>query len=97
MGFTSAGDLAFHGGKLYLSSGSNDLVLVDLANLGMSKSIGPFGFSNVFGLDTGDDGVLYGVTGTKFIKVNVTPGHGTVVSDYSGHGLGRAFGLADSN
>ena len=89
--------MAFHGGKLYLSSGSNDLVLVNLAHLGMSRSIGPFGFTNVFGLDTGGNGVLYGVTKTRFIKVNVNTGHGTVVSDYAGHGLGPAFGLAAIN
>lgn len=91
-GFSSGGDLAFFGGDLYLADSSSRLVRMDIDTPADSALIGPFGFSSVFGLATGNDGVLYGVGGTEIFKVNAATGAGTLVSDYSGQGLGQAYG-----
>ena len=92
-GFTSAGDLAFNGGNLYLSSLSNQLIRVDIANPSASAVVGPIGFANVFGLATADNNVLYGVTGNTVISVNPATGQGTSVVTYGG-GLLDAYGSA---
>ena len=90
IGVQSAGDLAFHQGELYLSSRDHELVLID--RVGQSASVvGPIGFESVFGLATGDDGVLYGVSERRIIAVDTATGAGTVVSEYR-DGLKTAFG-----
>ena len=91
-GFSSGGDLAFNGGDLYLAT-TNSLVRVGLSPVS-GTFVGSFGFSNVFGLATGDDGVLYGVSGTAVFSINTATGLGTFESNYGGHGLGAAFGSA---
>lgn len=92
MGFASAGDLAFHDGSFYLASTTNQLVSIDLGAAGAGTAIGAFGYSSVFGLASGDDGVLYGLSGTTVFSVNTLTGAGTFSSDYSGNGLGTSFG-----
>lgn len=93
-GFASAGDLAFNGGALYLSSTSDELIRIALSPTVSGAAVGPFGFSNVFGLATGSDGVLYGVSGTEIFSVNTATGAGTFVRDYAGLGMGGAFGTS---
>jgi len=92
MGFASSGDLAFNSGDFFLASTTNELVSIDLSGGATGTAIGPFGFSNVFGLATADDGVLYGVSGTQVFTVNTSTGAGSLLSNYSGQGLGTAFG-----
>lgn len=92
MGFYSAGDLAFNHGDLFLSSKNNQLVEIDLTNGSSGTAVGPFGFSDVYGMATGDDGILYGVSGTSIFSINMSTGAGTLVSNYGGHGLGTAYG-----
>ena len=92
-GFSSAGDLAFHDGTLYLASNSNDLVKVNLAPVS-GTDVGPFGVSNVFGLANGDNNVLYAVAGTSVYSVNTTTGAATFDVNYGGQGLGDANGAA---
>jgi hypothetical protein len=96
IGYSSAGDLAFNGGGLYLSSTTHELIRINLAGAVSGEAVGPFGvaFTDVFGLATGDDGVLYGVAGTKVFSTNTSTGAGTLVLDYTGNGLGPAFGTA---
>ena len=94
VGFQSAGDLAFNDGELYLSSITNELIRVDLANGASGTPVGFFGFSEVFGLATANDGVLYGVSGTEIFSVNTSTGIGTFVSNYTGNGIGNSFGSA---
>lgn len=91
-GFSSGGDLAFFGGELYLADSSSRLVRIDIDTPADSDLIGSFGFGSVFGLATGNDGVLYGVGNTQIFSVNVATGAGTLVSNYAGQGLGQAFG-----
>jgi len=93
-GFSSAGDLAFNGGNLFLSSSGGDLIRIDLGSLAASADVGPLGFSNVFGLATANNGVLYGVAGTQIFSVNTSTGHGTAVVNYLGGPLGAANGTA---
>lgn len=92
MGFASAGDLAFNSGNFFLSSTTNHLIEINLAGGAVGTDVGPFGFSNVFGLATGDDGVLYGVSGSTIFSVNTSTGAGSFVSNYGGQGLGISFG-----
>jgi len=94
IGFASAGDLAFNSGQLFMTSTDNQLIQIDLTNGAAGTAIGPLGFENVFGLATGDDGVLYGVSGTQLLSVNISTAAGTLVCDYSGQGLGPAYGAA---
>jgi hypothetical protein len=94
MGFASGGDLAFNSGNLYLASAASTLVLIDLLNLSNTTQIGAFGVPSVFGLATGDDGVLYGVAGTQIFSVNTATGAATNPVNYGGQGLGTAFGQA---
>jgi MYXO-CTERM domain-containing protein len=96
-GFFSAGDLAFKDGSFYMSATNNDLIRVILSGNTVTggTDVGPFGFSNVFGLATADNDVLYGVAGTQIFSVDVATGHGTFVSDYGGKSiLGAANGSA---
>ena len=89
--FGSAGDLAFHHGKLYLASISNQWVEVTLSPVG-GAAIGPFGVANVYGLALGDDDKLYAVAGTCFYSVDPITGAATFVVDLGGQGLGDAYG-----
>ena len=88
----SGGDLAFNGGNLFLATTSNQLFRIDLTNLAASAAVGPFGVGNVFGLATGDDGVLYAVAGTQTFTVNTATGAATNPINYGGQGLGSANG-----
>lgn len=94
MGFTSAGDLAFNSGSFWLSAdtSSNDTLVEINQTTYSGTAIGNFGFDNVFGLATGDDGQLYGLSGTNVLSIDILTGAGTVVENYSGAGLGPSFG-----
>ena len=74
VGSTSGGDLAFNGGNLFLATGTSQLLRIDLSNLANSALVGSFGVSDVFGLATGDNGVLYAVAGTQVFTVDTTTG-----------------------
>lgn len=93
IGASSAGDLAFHQGTLYLSASSNQLVEID-QNDYTGTLIGPMGFNNVFGMATGPDDVLYGVAGTRIFRIDPLTGNGTLLLDYAGKGLGSANGTS---
>jgi hypothetical protein len=90
IGFSSAGDLAFNGGEFILASSSNQLIRIELGTSPTGTAIGFFGFTDVFGLATGDDGILYGVAGTQVFSVNTMTGAGTLASSFSGQGLTTA-------
>jgi len=94
IGFASAGDLAFNSGQLFMTSTDNQLIQIDLTNSAAGTAVGPLGFVNVFGLATGDNGALYGVSGTQLLSVNISTAVGTLVCDYTGQGLGPAYGAA---
>jgi len=94
MSVYSAGDLAFNGGSLYLSTTANRLVRINLDKLYESEAMGPLGYSNVFGLATADNGLLYGVSGYNVFSVNTATGADTFVTAYSGDGLSGANGTA---
>jgi len=46
------------------------------------------------GMASGDDGILYGLSGTSIFSVNTGTGVGTLVSDYNGQGIGDAYGTS---
>lgn len=92
MGFASGGDLAFNGGNLYLASTNNQLVQINLGSIGSTSAVGSFGVNGVFGLATGDNGVLYAVANTTIYTVDTTSGAASNGLNYAGQGLGQAFG-----
>lgn len=92
LGASSGGDLAFAEGGFYMATGAGQLVSIDLGPPATGTVVGSSGFSNVFGLATADDGVLYGVAGTSVFSVDTATGAGTLVSDYGGQGLGASYG-----
>ena len=92
MGFRSGGDLAFNDGQLYLASNNAELIRIDLSDLANTELVGAFGVDNVFGLATGDDGILYGVGGTQIFAVNTETGAAMNPVEYGGQGLSQAFG-----
>ena len=91
-GFAASGDLAFNGGELFLSSASNQLISIDLDNGAAGTALGPFGVANMYGLSSGTDGTLYGISGTQVFSIDVLSGAATLESDYGGQGLGIAYG-----
>ena len=92
VGEFSAGDLAFYGGELYLSTSAHRLLHIELGPPATGADVGAFGFSNVYGLATSDAGVLYGIAGTEIFTVDPTTGAGTLSTDYAGQGLDVAYG-----
>ncbi len=96
MGFSSAGDLAFNGGTLFLSSTTNQLVKVNIGTPALSAAVGPLGVSNVFGLATGADGVLYATAGQNVYIVNTLTGAAAFAETWAGEIplLGAAGGTA---
>jgi hypothetical protein len=95
-GYYSAGDLAFNGGSLYMSTSSNQLIRIGLdgsGNVSGLTLIGNLGVSGMFGLATGSDGVLYGVAGNTIYKVSTSTGAATAVVSYGG-GLSAANGTS---
>jgi hypothetical protein len=96
VGTSSAGDLAFANGHLYLTGSNNDLIQIDLTGTNVSafKDLGPIGFTNVFGLASPDNVNLFGVAGTQDLSINPVTGAGTLLNDFGGQGLGSANGAA---
>lgn len=92
VGYASAGDLAFVGADLYMSSLSHELIRIDLDGGAAGTSVGPFGFTFVFGLATPGNGALYGISGTQVFSVDVASGAGTLIRNYAGQGLAGAYG-----
>jgi hypothetical protein len=92
--YSSSGDLAFVGGDLFLSSsGGDNLVKINTGD-GSGSLIGNIGFSSVFGLASPNGTDLFGLAGTNVLLIDSTIGSGTPILDYSGQGLGPAFGSA---
>jgi hypothetical protein len=93
--YASSGDLAFVGGKLYLSSsGTKDsLVQLNTAN-GFATRIGGIGYASVYGLASDNNIDLYGMAGTRVLEIDVATGAGETLLNYQGHGLGAAYGSA---
>jgi hypothetical protein len=93
--YSSAGDLAFSGSALYLTSNltSTDHLIRLSTGTGAGQDVGSIGFSNVYGLAS-IDSILYGITGTQVLTINAATGQGTSLLDYGGRGLGTANGAA---
>jgi bacillolysin len=103
LGYGSMGDLAFHGGSLYVAvqNGSfTDLVRVSLTGSTFTATnLGHIIADNtLFGLAKGTDGNLYAVAGARVIRINVAnpPASIAVVSNYAANGssLGNGNGAA---
>jgi hypothetical protein len=90
----SAGDLAFSGGTLFLSS-TNAQAGDSLVNVSSNSVVGSFTplENAVFGL-ANDGTTTYAVDGTEVFTVNTATAALTPLLDYAGHGLGAANGTA---
>lgn len=95
--YSSSGDLAFIGGELFLSStggvGGDKLVKLDTGT-GAGTDIGNIGASAVYGLATDNNINLYGLSGYNVLDISTTTGAGSLLVNYSGKGLGTAWGSA---
>jgi hypothetical protein len=99
--YNSAGDLAFFGDTLYLTTQNGGNSILDTVNIatGALTVVGNTGFTNVFGL-VASGGVLYGFTdndgSSKVLSIKTSSGAGqgggTVVASYGGTG-GNGFGF----
>jgi hypothetical protein len=96
--YLSSGDLAFVNGALYLSSGGadGDMLLRLNTGTGAATLVGPIGIGDVFGMATHNSTSLYAVSHTSVYNLNVVSAHASLLLDYGGHGLGRAYGTAFS-
>lgn len=94
-GYTSAGDLAWANGELYLAaSGAGSSVLVALdPHAGGVRLVGEMGVPNIYGLVADRSGALYAGAGSAYFQVDKTTGAATRLGDYSGP-LGAAYGWA---
>jgi len=94
MGVGSAGDLAFNSGRFFMAANLeplDELFEIDLGSLS-AASVGSLGFDNVFGLATGSDGVLYALSDTNVLTVDIGTGAATVHQPFGGQGMGQSFG-----
>lgn len=101
LGFPSMGDLAFHGGNLYaaVKNGSfSDLVRVNLSGGSFSATnLGHVTSDNeLFALAEGADHNLYGLAGTRVLRIDTSnpAGSTVVVFNYGLNGLNTANGAA---
>ena len=93
--YNSSGDLAFVNNNLYLSSSSSTDKLVNInAGTGVGTLVGDIGYSAVYGLATDNNVDLYGLSGFDVLGINTSTGAGSALVNYSGQGLGVAFGSA---
>jgi hypothetical protein len=74
------------------ATAASQLARIDLANIANSAVIGSFGVGGVFGLATGDNGVLYAVADMTIYTVDSATGAATNPVTFGGQGLGTAFG-----
>jgi hypothetical protein len=93
IGFTSAGDLAFLNGVLYLTTTSNQLATVNTTT-GAGTAVGPLGVTDMFGLAAPGDGNLYGVASTNVYNINPVTGAAALAASYGGQNLIAAYGAA---
>jgi hypothetical protein len=93
-GFLSAGDLAFVGGELYLSSTgrTTDSLFKLNTSTGLGTRIGGLGVSAVYGLASSDGANLYAVSGTTIYQVNALTGATSSPLSFAGQGLAQTFG-----
>jgi streptogramin lyase len=94
MGHASEGDMAFHNGWLYMTSAAGQLIRVNTASPEESVVVGPIGVAGVYGLATGPDGHLYGITTTILFRINPETAAASNAVSLTGYALGAAYGLA---
>jgi hypothetical protein len=93
--YKSSGDLAFIDNDLFLSSqGARDNLVKINTLSGSGSLVGNIGFSSVYGLASPNRDNLFGMSGFNVLSINPTTGNGTSMLNYSGQGLGQAWGTA---
>lgn len=99
--YRSSGDLAFHKGKLYMSSRDIDstgdeLLEMNIAN-GSGTSVGTLGAESLYYSLSSNRSKLYTVKGTQIYSVDPTTAALTAVANYAGGALGLANGSGFAN
>lgn len=96
MGSPSAGDLAFLGDQLYLSSGieqtNSQLVRVSLQPVS-GTLVGSMGVADTWGL-AAVGGELLGAAGTTLYGIDVNTGSASPIVNFGGKGLEKVWGMA---
>jgi hypothetical protein len=100
--YDSAGDLAFVGGDLLLSSnteGDDDSLVKINISTGVGLLIGDIGFEDVFGLASPNGTDLFGASSIddevlEILSINPATGVGTFILDFAGKGLTTPYGSA---
>lgn len=101
LGRSPSGDLAFNGGQLYVTSpnfstpsGFDDLIRIDLGNVAASTVVGSTAVQVMFGLDTGPDGVMYGVGNISIYSVDPATAASTFIRSWTVGGPIQANGAS---
>lgn len=87
VGSVSDGDLAYAGGRLFLTNW--DYQLVEIGDAG--RVVGDLNMEAIFGL-AGIGDALYGVRGTDVVGIDLATGAARVLASFAGQGLGAAYG-----
>ena len=94
-GISSSGDLAFIDGQLYLTGvASQDRLYRVSTSTGAATLVGSTGYSEVYGLARPNGHDLYGFSGGKVLRVDVSTGAGTLLSTANGAPLSSVYGAA---
>jgi hypothetical protein len=93
-GIQSGGDLAFHNGRLYVTTTNHQLVEIVLDSPVETRVVGPLGRVNVLGMVTGDDGLLYGLTENVVLHIDSASGATEPAAWFPGRGLTATYGAA---
>ncbi|MFO1128099.1 MAG: hypothetical protein U1E66_06680 [Rhodospirillales bacterium] len=88
----SAGDFAFSGTHLYLSTSNRLLVDFNFANSTFTSH--PVSIVNLYGLVVPAQGQLIGFAGTKAYQINPNTGASSQFADFTNKGLSQIFGAA---
>jgi hypothetical protein len=101
LGRSPSGDLAFFNDGLYVTSanfsapgGADDLIRIDFDEVETSPVVGNTGVQVVFGLDTGADGVMYGVSVSSIYSIDPATAAATFIRSYTIGGPNQANGAS---
>ena len=92
-GITIDGDVTYHAGAWFMTSGGDELVRLDFESA-TAAVIGPLGISNAYGLVSGPDGRLYATTEQELMVIDTQTGAATFAENLAFSKSEQANGLA---
>lgn len=89
--FTSSGDLAFIGGRLYATATgaalTEDLLVEISLTGGEGRVVGPTGFESIWGLAPRGEQLFGFAGGGEMMRIDITTGRGDLIVDRTTHGF----------